>query len=134
MASSLRYCRICPPSPRRLLAIRARQGAERAVGELQNLWIAEIKTAAAGGKIRFRQNGVPGIFLIVQPVSEGETLGLDFADLPVGHGLVADAGIHEQLPPVGELNRAAGEASVLVIGHIGRQRAGEKLPMQQIES
>ena len=108
------------------------QGAERAVGELQDLRIAEIKAAAAGREVCLGQNGVSGVFLIVQTVSEGETLGLDFADLPVGCGLMADTGVHQQLPPVGELDRTAGEASVFVIGHIGRQRAGEKLPVQQI--
>ena len=108
------------------------QGTERAVGKLQHLRIAEIKTAAACREICLRQNGISFVFLIVQSVSKGETLCLNFADLPVGHGFMSDTGVHEHLPPVGEFNRTAGEAAVLVVRHIGSQRTGKKVPVQQI--
>ena len=96
------------------------------------LRVAEVPGAAARRQKACVDDGVCGVFLIIDPVAEGEALGLVFRLLPAAAPLPAHAGIHEKLPPVGKLHGAAGKAAVAVILLVRGQGAGQALPADEV--
>ena len=96
------------------------------------LRIAEIHLAAALGQVRRRQHGVSLVLNIVHAVAYGRALGLIGLQSAVLPALLAHARIHQQLAAVRKLDGAAGEAAILVVGHIRGQRGGQALPTDEI--
>ena len=95
--------------------------------------VPEVQGAAALRQVPRRQNRVAVILLVVQPVADSHALGLDLLQRAVLGAHPAHAGVHQQLPPVGQLQRAAGKAAVGVIFLLVRgQGGGQALPADEV--
>ena len=99
---------------------------------LFEIGIPEIKAAAPlwdhigiNDRILFR-------FFIIDAVSHCDTLCLYFPHHLTGLFFFADRGIHEELPAIFQLDRAAGKTAIAVIFPVRRKRCREILPVQQI--
>ena len=89
--------------------------------------VPEVPGAGAFGETVPGDNRVTLIFFIVHAVTDGHALGLKLPLRAYFH-----AGVQQQMPPVGHLHRAAGEAAVLVILSIRGQGGRQELPADKI--
>ena len=103
-----------------------------AVALFPHLGIAEILRAAALGQVLRGEHRVGVDLFIVHAVPHRQALGLPRPHGAVLLALLAHAGVHQQLPAIRKLDGAAGEAAVLVVGHVGRQSRGQPLPADEI--
>ena len=95
--------------------------------------VPEIHLAAALGDVLAGQDRIAGVLLIVHAVSHRDALGLPVVTGPVRQlGPGGDTRIHQQLPAVSQLHRAAGKAPVLVCRRIRGQGGREILPVEQV--
>ena len=111
-----------------------RHGGIGAVRLLPDLGVPEVILAVAFGQILDGQDRVLGDLLVVDPVAHCHALGLDVVIVALGVQILrlAHAGVQQQLPAVGQLGCRAGEASVLVVGHIRGHGCRQVLPAQQV--
>ena len=97
-----------------------------------DLGIAEIVGAAALGQHGAVDDRVAVQLFVIDAVADGGALGLEALHLAVAAADIAHAGIEQQVPPVGQLHCAAGEAAVLIVVGIRRQRRGQTLPVDEV--
>ena len=97
-----------------------------------DLRVAKIVLAAALRQQLAVDDGIAVDLFIIDAVADGDALGLEILDLAVAAADIAHAGIHQHVPPVGQLHRAAGEAAVAVVVGIRRQRRGQTLPADEV--
>ena len=94
--------------------------------------VPEVHRTAALRQILAGQNRVQLAFVVIHAVSNGNALGLDIPDKSIGIAPPLDAGVHEHLPSVGHLHRAAGEAPRRVVAAVRGQGGGQTLPADQV--
>ena len=97
-----------------------------------DLRVAEILPAAALGQIHAGDHRVVLVFLIVHAVADRDALRLKFLLRAVGRGLLVHAGVDQQMPPVVQLDPAAGKAAGFVIRRVRRERRGQALPADEV--
>ena len=98
---------------------------------LPDLRVPEIHHAAALRQVAAVDHRLQDL-LVVHTVADGDALGLQVLHCAVRPAGGVDAGVHEQLPPVLQLQGAAGEAAVLVHLRIRRQRRRQPLPADEV--
>ena len=94
--------------------------------------VAEIVDTAAFRDVLGTDDRICFVFLVVYTVTDGDALGLERIDFSVLPAHIANTGIHQQMPSVGHLHRAAGEAAVLVIIHVRGYGDGKPLPLDEV--
>ena len=99
---------------------------------LFQIGIPEIKAAAPLWDHIGINDRILRHFLIIDAVSHCDTLCLYFPHHLTGLFFFADRGIHEELPAIFQLDRAAGKTAVAVIFPVRRERGRQVLPVQQI--
>ena len=72
------------------------------------------------------------VLFVVDAVTDGNALALEHLLHAVHTPRLVHAGVEEQMPAVGHLHCAAGEAAVGVIGHIGSEGSREILPSNKV--
>ncbi len=110
----------------------ADDGAVAAVCLPPDFRVAKINGAAALGQILRGQHGVCFQLFVVHAVADGKALRLPVLQKALGRALAPNAGIHQQLAAVRQLQRAAGKAAGGIIWFIRRKRGGQTLPVQKI--
>ena len=110
----------------------ADDGVIRPVCLPPDLGVPEVHRTAALRQILAGQDRVQLAFVVIHAVSNGDALGLDIPDKSIGIVPPLNAGIHEHLPSVGHLHRAAGEASRRVVAAVRSQGGGQTLPADQV--
>ena len=104
------------------------------VRSLPHLGISEIETAGAFGKALRRNHRILSILGIIDPVSDGDALGLDTAALSLGIRGLTDGGIHKQVPSVIHGDGASGKTALVVIYLIGRHGCRQRRPVKKVHT
>ena len=94
--------------------------------------VAEIVNAVAFGNHRAVNDRVAGLLSVIHAVADRDALGLEGLNGSVASAHIAHTCVHQQMTPVGQFHRAAGEAAVPVIVGIRSQCRGQTLPADKV--